>query len=273
MKELTLFDGKGMKVNDDGMVSLTDIWNANGGESRNRPKAWLETQQAQDFVAEVVKGQNPALFLKVAGVVKSEDIRLFLKVAKGRNGGTYAHWQIALAYAQFLSPELHVAVNTVFKGFVEADASIATSVLERTTDQQAVESIALKAIDKTDSPEALSRQELRARTKYENKSLNAAIKECTSNQFAHSMVADLNNVSITGMKAKEFREVHNLPAKASTRDHLTTHQMTVLAFQEFLEASTLRSQGVKGTKAVLSTVKETISSVQTLVRNTGAVGA
>ncbi|MBI4806675.1 MAG: KilA-N domain-containing protein [Desulfovibrio sp.] len=77
----------------------SDLWKMEGSESRNRPKAWLETQQAQDFVAEVSKGQNPALFLNVT---------------LGRNGGTFAHWQIALAYAKTLSAKLHRRVNAVW---------------------------------------------------------------------------------------------------------------------------------------------------------------
>lgn len=258
MKELALFDGKGMKVNADGMVSLTDIWNANGGESRNRPKAWLETQQAQDFVAEVVKGQDSALFLKVA---------------KGRNGGTFAHWQIALAYSQFLSPELHVAVNTVFKGFMEADASVATSVLERTKDQQAVERIALKAIDKTEDPEALRRQEMRARSKFANKSVNAEIAARGGTQKTYARVANMNNLSITGMKASEFREARNLPKSASTREHLTLEQMAIMSFQELAESAALRKSNVFGSESIVNNVASTINDVQALVRRVGMVPA
>ena len=31
----------------------------------------------------------------------------------GRYGSTYAHWQIALAYAKYLDPELHIWCNEV----------------------------------------------------------------------------------------------------------------------------------------------------------------
>lgn len=42
-----------------------------------------------------------------------------LKTRRGVNGGTWAHWQLALSYAQYLSPELHLAVNQVFKERLE----------------------------------------------------------------------------------------------------------------------------------------------------------
>jgi len=37
-----------------------------------------------------------------------------LVVRPGRNGGTYARWQIALANAKWLSPELYMAVNEIY---------------------------------------------------------------------------------------------------------------------------------------------------------------
>jgi hypothetical protein len=38
---------------------------------------------------------------------------------RGANGGTWAHWQLALSYAQYLSPELHQVVNQVFRERLE----------------------------------------------------------------------------------------------------------------------------------------------------------
>jgi hypothetical protein len=32
---------------------------------------------------------------------------------RGRNGGSYAHWQIFLAYAKYLSPDFHMWANQV----------------------------------------------------------------------------------------------------------------------------------------------------------------
>ena len=35
------------------------------------------------------------------------------KTKRGKHGGTYAHWKIALAYAQYLSHELHMRVTRI----------------------------------------------------------------------------------------------------------------------------------------------------------------
>ncbi|WP_127089060.1 KilA-N domain-containing protein [Aquabacter cavernae] len=34
---------------------------------------------------------------------------------RGKGGGTYAHWQIGLAYAKYLSPEFHMWRNTAVR--------------------------------------------------------------------------------------------------------------------------------------------------------------
>ncbi|WP_421958081.1 KilA-N domain-containing protein [Pseudodesulfovibrio senegalensis] len=41
-----------------------------------------------------------------------------VKITKGRYGGTLAHWQIALAYAKYLSPKFHIAANKIIKRYI-----------------------------------------------------------------------------------------------------------------------------------------------------------
>jgi hypothetical protein len=39
---------------------------------------------------------------------------------RGKGGGTFAHWQIGLAYAKYLSPEFHMWCNEVVRERMEA---------------------------------------------------------------------------------------------------------------------------------------------------------
>lgn len=66
------------------------------------PGDWARESGADfiDFVAE-------NLHTRKTGIYKSS------KARADRGGGTFAHWQIALAYAKYLSPELHMQVNEV----------------------------------------------------------------------------------------------------------------------------------------------------------------
>lgn len=38
-----------------------------------------------------------------------------ISTKRGVNGVTFAHWQIAMAYAKYLSPEFHVWCSTVVR--------------------------------------------------------------------------------------------------------------------------------------------------------------
>ena len=70
--------------------------------NRSQPFEWLRLPVTERFVAEVTRkfetGKIPVL-----------------KSVRGRYGGAYAHWQIALAYAKYLSPEFHIWCNEVVK--------------------------------------------------------------------------------------------------------------------------------------------------------------
>ena len=72
-----------------------------GGKKHRDPRQWKRKEGSQ-FVESLTKKLN----VPVGNI---------LKTVKGRYGGTYAHWQIALAYAKYLSPEFHIWCNEVVK--------------------------------------------------------------------------------------------------------------------------------------------------------------
>ena len=52
-------------------------------------------------------------------IIQDDIIRLdpdgFVATTRGRHGGTWAHWQLALSYARYLSPAFHLWCNTVVR--------------------------------------------------------------------------------------------------------------------------------------------------------------
>ncbi len=106
-------------MNGEGLISLTDLWKAAGGEERNKPVHWLKAEPNQKFIKHLaeVSQSNPAYFVQTR--------------RGGTNPGTFAHWQIALAYAKYLSPELHMAVNEVFMRYKAGDPKLAEEVIDR----------------------------------------------------------------------------------------------------------------------------------------------
>ena len=86
------------------MVSLNRIFEISGAEETQSPKRWTVLPSVKNLL-ETIGNQK--------------DGKSVLLKKAGKNGGTWAHWQLALSYAQYLSPELHLAVNQAFKERLE----------------------------------------------------------------------------------------------------------------------------------------------------------
>lgn len=95
-----------VRQNDRTMVNLTDMWRTHGCPESQRPAQWLRLPNTVRFIDALCRQEN---------VGKSH----ILDASRGRDKGSYAHWQIALAYATCLSPEFHLHVNKVYRAWVE----------------------------------------------------------------------------------------------------------------------------------------------------------
>lgn len=101
-----------------------------GAAARDMPRDWKRRDGAQfiDFIA-----QN----LNVAE-------RHIYKATRGKGGGTYAHWQIALAYAKYLSPELHMQVNEVYARAKAGDVTLADEIADKASPEQIVRPVSMR---------------------------------------------------------------------------------------------------------------------------------
>lgn len=77
------------------MLSLTDMWKAQGALEGRRPDDWKKDGAHREFMEHVALVLNAP----VEGIWKG---------TRGANGGAFAHWQIGLAYAKHLSPEFRM---------------------------------------------------------------------------------------------------------------------------------------------------------------------
>ena len=101
------------------MLNLTDMWRAAGSPEYRRPFHWLVLEETARFRAHA-QAHRTALDEPVSdNLIQDDIIRLdpdgFVATLRGRHGGTWAHWQLALAYARYLSPAFHLWCNTVFR--------------------------------------------------------------------------------------------------------------------------------------------------------------
>lgn len=93
------------------MLSLTDMWKAAGEPENKNPAQWARSAAALEFVDHVAL---------IVGISHNN-----LIVARKR-AGTWAHWQIGLAYAKYLSPEFHMWCNEVVRERMEGQKAVAT---------------------------------------------------------------------------------------------------------------------------------------------------
>lgn len=125
MKHLTI-GGTQIRANEAGLVSLTDLFAAAQAEGladgKQDPRQW-KRRDGEQFIGFMTEQLN----------VSERHIYIG---TRGKGGGTFAHWQIALAYAKYLSPKLHMQVNEIYARFKAGDVTLADEIAERATPEQ-----------------------------------------------------------------------------------------------------------------------------------------
>lgn len=91
-------------------LSLTAMWRAAGGDPSRKPAHWLRSDAAKDFVAHIAENSK---------VAESQ----LIAVTPGKGGGTWAHWQVGMAYAKYLSPAFHAWCNRVVRAHMEGTST------------------------------------------------------------------------------------------------------------------------------------------------------
>lgn len=190
------------------MFSLTDLWKLCGSPKNKRPIDWQEKESTQEFID------------ALSDSFKSSKIALLKKKA-GKYGGTYGHRSIALSYAKYLDPKLHVLVNEIF--------------FERIEEEKNPDLIIDRAIQtykrKGHSPEWISKR-------INGKSVR---NEFTSTLAKHGVMGDgykrctnAMYVELYGKEANEVRKSKGLPAKENLREHMSQLELQSMMFAEAL---------------------------------------
>ena len=106
------------------MLNLTDMWRAAGGPAYRRPALWLDMEETKRFRAYArwrwpeFGPYEPDLNVTDGDIKRAEPDGLVV-TTRGQRGQTWAHWQLALAYARYLSPAFHTWGNTVIRNAME----------------------------------------------------------------------------------------------------------------------------------------------------------
>ncbi len=110
MKDLMLC-GHTVRIDDQGLVSLTDMWKASGSANKNRPSFFLKNDRTRSFLialddfGENTEAGNPALKITKGGVCQ----------------GTWADEIIAYKYAGWIDPKFEVGAYRVLRKFFHGE--------------------------------------------------------------------------------------------------------------------------------------------------------
>ncbi|MCL1465948.1 KilA-N domain-containing protein [Argonema galeatum] len=130
-------------LKDNGLVCLTDMWRAAGAIKTQKVDYWLKPESNCLLLLQILLESKPDLKPEIERVLATKPQSAFrnqeyrnwtnqvkqiavdaglIKITKGKIGGTYAIDKIAIAYAQFLSPEFHAWALTAIKERIEEEA-------------------------------------------------------------------------------------------------------------------------------------------------------
>lgn len=125
-----MFDGETQ------MGSLTAMHKACDAPEHKRPVAWLRNKQTQELIAAL---ESEVRFRTSADEGSDLTHDKVVRVVHGDNGGTWARYELALAYAQYLSPAFYIACNRFLWAVQTGQISV-----QPTTAPQAAQIVALE---------------------------------------------------------------------------------------------------------------------------------
>ncbi|MEN2932918.1 hypothetical protein HOHPCAMA_01789 [Mannheimia haemolytica] len=206
-------------------INLTDMLRAKDGDFFISD--WLRNRNTLEYIGIWEEMNNPNFNYGEFATIKNQSglnrfkisVKEFvaqtnaisLQAKAGRYGGTYAHKDIALEFAMWISPEFKLYLIKEFQRLKQQEAN--ESKLEWS----------VKHI--------LSKANYRIHTDAIKAHIIPALLNTKQHTFVYSSEADILNQALFGQTAKQWKD-RNPNLKGNMRDHATVEQLTVLAALE-----------------------------------------
>ena len=216
-----------VKMNDTDYICLTDMMKAKDGDFFVTD--WLRNRNTLEYIGIWEQVNNPAFNYGEFATIKSKSglnnfkisVKEFvektnaisLQAKAGRYGGTYAHKDIAMEFAMWISPEFKIYLVLEFQRLKE--------------DEQ-------KSLGWTAKRE-LAKINYHIHTDAIKNNLIPAELSPAQTSVIYSSEADVLNVALFGITAKQWREA-NPDLKGNIRDYAEINQLICLANMENLNA-------------------------------------
>lgn len=230
MNQIIQYRNKKIRHNPNQLISLTDLWDAAGRpQGKHDPRRW-KTFAGQQFIDSVAKKLN----------VFSEDI---YKSTRGKGGGSWAHWQIALAYAKYLSDDLHMHVNEVYMRYRSGDVTLADEIADKA------------------SPKDQEWLAKRVAGKVKRRGFTDVLQEHGVDGKGYGTCTNAIYVPLLGGTARDVKTRRNLPQKASLRDAMDVDELVAVAFAEMASTKRIKKVHAHGTEPCARLCSDTAKKV------------
>ena len=245
--------------NDREYISLTDMLKAKDGDFFISD--WLRNRNTVEYLGIWESVYNPhfnygefAIIKSLAGLnnyklsVKEwveKTNAVGLKATTGRYGGTYAHPDIAFEFGMWISPQFKIYLVKEFQR-LKAEENNRLQLewnLQRTLAKVNYQ-IHTDAIKESLIPQKVTRQQA---------------------NLVYASEADLLNVALFGMTAKEWRDA-NSRKDGNIRDYATLEQLVVLSNMESINALLIR-KGLPQNERLIHLNKTAITQMKSLLQS------
>jgi len=243
--KVMLFKSSRIRVDENGLVCLSDIHIAAGFSKNQTPSDYMALPTSQKEVVALVSKKTGK-----SGLFGKEDIKAVWYSKKGPGGGVWADENIALGYAAYLSPALAVEIRDVFLRFKKGDETLHEEIREnkRRRDEAFEKSREIGKRVRRTYTDTLNQRGVKAGVEYAN---------CTNELYKH----------LLGGTAKELKVSKKLHPKASLRDHMSLSELAYTMASEALAVERIEDQDAHGyiackteTRIAATTIRGAIES-------------
>ena len=216
-----------VKIKDEDYHCLTDMIKAKDGDFFITD--WLRNRNTLEYIGIWEKVYNPNFNYGEFAIIKSQaglnsfkiSVKEFvektnaisIQAKAGRYGGTYAHKDIAFEFAMWISPEFKIYIVKEFQRLKEEEQKLLGWSAKR----------------------ELAKINYRIHTDAIKQNLIPPELSPAQKSFVYADEADMLNVAMFGMTAKQWREA-NQDLKGNIRDYATINQLICLSNMENLNA-------------------------------------
>ncbi|NII28750.1 KilA-N domain-containing protein [Pseudoflavitalea sp. X16] len=245
--------------NEQEFISLTDMLKAKDGDFFLSD--WLRNRNTIEYLGIWESVYNPIFNYGEFAIIKSQaglnsyklsvkewvekTNAIGLKATAGRYGGTYAHPDIAFEFGMWISPQFKIYL---IKEFQRLKAEESNRLQLEWSLQRTISKINYRihtdAIKENLIPKEITRQQT---------------------NLVYASEADLLNVALFGVTAKEWREA-NSEKSGNIRDHATLEQLVVLSNMEGINALLIQ-QNLSQSERLIQLNKVAIAQMKSLVAN------